>query len=98
MGTNSDIEIVIPPVTEGFPESVQYRLYVNGHACPVYDTRVFFELNNQNRLVSFAQFDFYSTGAGGCRIFAPCDQRPYPPCIAHRTLPRQRQFNLFHLD
>ncbi len=58
MGTNSDIEIVIPPVTEGFSESVQYRLYVNGHACPVYDTRVFFELNNQNRLVSFAQFDF----------------------------------------
>jgi hypothetical protein len=31
---------------------------VNGRPCPVIDTRVFFELNTPDRVVSFAQFDF----------------------------------------
>ena len=51
-------DLVLPPQTEGYPQSAQYRVYVNGYRCPVYDTRVFFELNNQNRTVSFANFDF----------------------------------------
>ena len=50
--------IMIPPTIKGVPESTPYRVYVNGHPCPVYDTRVFFELNNQYLVVSFTNFDF----------------------------------------
>jgi hypothetical protein len=50
--------LVIPPPTPGYPLSARYGVLANGEACPVYDTRVFFELNNPNRVVSFAQFDF----------------------------------------
>ncbi len=53
-------KLLIPPATEGCPQSIQYRMTVNGLPCPTYDTRVFFELNNQNRVVSFAYFDFTS--------------------------------------
>jgi hypothetical protein len=53
--------IVIPPAPEGYPLSTHYQVLVNGQACPVFDTRVFFELNNPNRVVSFAQFDFTGT-------------------------------------
>ncbi len=54
-------DAIIPPATQGYPISEQYQVLVNGRACPVYDTRVFFQLNNPDRLVSFTQFDFRDT-------------------------------------
>lgn len=62
--------IVIPPATPGYPLSNQYQVFVNGQPCPVYDARVFFELNNPNRVVSYAHFDF--TGAAVVEIVVPC--------------------------
>ena len=65
-------DLVLPPQTEGYPQSAQYRVYVNGYRCPVYDTRVFFELNNQNRTVSFK---------GGCRVIKAGKKCAYPSHI-----------------
>ena len=50
--------VVIPPAPPGYPTSMNYEVRVNGRPCPVFDTRVFFELNNPNRVVSWSQFDF----------------------------------------
>jgi hypothetical protein len=60
---------VIPPAAPGYPQSNRYIVSVNGQHCPVYDTRVFLELNTPNRVVSFAQFDF--TGTVDIEVEAP---------------------------
>ena len=69
MTTHSEAILMIPPATPGYPLSARYRVFVNGQPCPVYDTRVFLELNNPDRIVSFAQFDF--TGAVEVEVEAP---------------------------
>lgn len=48
----------VPLPTPGYPLSSRYSVYVDDQASPVYDTRVFFELNHPDRVVSFTQFDF----------------------------------------
>ena len=53
--------LVIPPAIPNYPQSVQYQVFVNGQPCPVYDARVFFELNNPDRVVAYTAFDFRGT-------------------------------------
>jgi hypothetical protein len=60
---------VLYPAPEGYPTSSRYQVFVNGRPCVVYDTRVFLELNNPNRVVSFAHFDF--TGEVEVEVVAP---------------------------
>ncbi|MDF1515170.1 MAG: glycosyl hydrolase family 28 protein [Anaerolineae bacterium] len=57
MSAKSD-STTIPPFNGVMPQSNLYRVYINGHPCPVYDTPIFFELNNQDRKVAFSHFDF----------------------------------------
>lgn len=52
------MSVHIPPIVNERPQSNLYRVYINGHPCPVYDTPIFFELNNQSRMVSYSHFDF----------------------------------------
>jgi hypothetical protein len=59
----------IPPAPSGYPLSARYEVRVNGRPCPVFDTRVFFELNTPDRIVSFAQFD--CTGAVKIEVVVP---------------------------
>lgn len=61
MTTSTDATHIIPPAIPDYPQSAQYRVFVNGQPCPVYDARVFFELNNPNRVVAYAYFDFTGT-------------------------------------
>gem|GEM_PF-195880 len=51
-------KVVIYPNPGELAPSKQYQVFANGHEVFVYDVPVFLELNNQNRVVSFAQFDF----------------------------------------
>ena len=61
--------LVIPPAISAYPQSAQYQVFVNGQPCPVYDTRVFFELNNPDRVVAYTHFDF--TGAAVVDVVVP---------------------------
>lgn len=59
LATNlSRATVVIPPAPAAYPTNSAYQVLVNGHACPVLDTRVFFELKNPDRVVAWSQFDF----------------------------------------
>ena len=51
-------EVTLYPAPKNYPSSRQYRVFVNGQESFTYDTRVFFELNSPDRVVSFTQFDF----------------------------------------
>ena len=44
--------LIIPPAIPDYQQSTQYQVLVNGQSCPVYDARVFFELNNPDRVVA----------------------------------------------
>jgi hypothetical protein len=59
---------VLYPAPPGYPLSSRYQVMVDGRPNPVYDTRVFFELNNSNRVVSFSYFDF--TGKAAVEVVA----------------------------
>jgi hypothetical protein len=91
--------LIIPPATPGYPLSTRYGVSVNGQRCPVYDTRVFLELNNPNRIVSFAQFDF--TGTVEIEIEAPgpvtsLRVRPTTLSIQPQVEGRHIRFSLKH--
>lgn len=60
---------LIPPAPPGYPTSINYGVRINGQPCPVFDTRVFLELNNPNRVVSWSQFDF--TGKVDVEVVVP---------------------------
>jgi len=50
--------VKVPPTPTGYPVSQAYQVLVNGRECPVFDKRVFLELNNPDRVVGWSQFDF----------------------------------------
>ena len=62
-------KVAVPPVPSGYPPSTNYQVRVNGRPCPVFDTRVFFELNNPDRVVAWSQFDF--TGRVDVEVIVP---------------------------
>lgn len=50
-------EVVLYPAPEGIESSSFFQVSINKQTAFVYQTRVFFELNNPNRTASFVQFD-----------------------------------------
>lgn len=89
--------VVIPPAPPGYPNSQAYQVFVNGRACPVFDTRVFFELNNPDRVVAWSQFDF--TGKVDVEVVASRQIesvriRPESVRIAHRVQGNRVVFSL----
>lgn len=49
---------IIPPLPPGYPTSTNYAVFVNGREVPVFDARIFYQLQNPNRVVAWTQFDF----------------------------------------